>query len=850
LHHSIPPKKVRAKKAWFDLHRTLGARLLCGFLCCVISIPQQTLANVATTANARSADAYQAAEILQIRPAVDRLLALEQEGNQPISTIDERLSLRALILRKIFVGTLDVRSASNKVKLERSYTYGIMQREQAKQASVNQFLNQLNFAQFATLYTIEPYSRIHLQFKQSAILGCIGAGIGTTLPIIGILYNKHSKAHDTSPPPFLSSILNGGPVDASQMPPVIERFLNTPKPGDQISRKETMFALWKKQYGVDAANKSSLCSLQDNSGKSMGVLGKRISLLSSLNTFIEDFDPQLLALLQMVQSPSRSPSSVEGNGLGALGLKVEAIEAAHLLKIEPTVQELLRLNKEGGNTSRRAELEINLLETVLAGMLDMRAATGKIDQEVNYAYDVVLSHLLRQRGQRLQRNYDANFIQTGIFGAIAGLLFLKGQSKAGNEMFVIQGSIGTGLSALGLWLMRGGSRKVDTPPNSLAQFFHPNTQNEYRFSPLISDYLDSPEPGSKDGKSRRDFLLARWKERHVATMNLDDKTNQLKLAAMSPTERDTIKVVRNRIDLMQSLKARLEEIDSDFLALIEATEPAEAKFDSASSAATTTLNPAAAAMAELLGVQPRTEHLISMVNGRTATTSQNDKLNQQLFLTRRVFSASLDTRKAIDQLNMEIAVETTARDRVLRQRDLALNLTNNANFFQISILGIIASGPLGLSADPRNGLYSNRLNIVSGYLVGGLTAATVLEKHGGIRMTKAAPNTLASVFGIDTAGNCQLSPTLTKFLNSPASEQAGGLSRKGLLMKYWKTTKVVSVNVDQRSTQEKLAALGPSHHYWSETAKLMTNRIRMLYDIRAVIGLMDVGLSDLLRAID
>ncbi len=775
-------------------------------------------------------------------------MTLEKQADPFGSPNEELLALRALVVRKIFLGFLDVRRACNKIDIELDYTYGVMGREQAKRDTVNRWLNTANFAQFAVLYTMQPYARINKNFKESAVLTLAGSGVGLILPISGIIYNKYSKAHNTQPPAFLKHMLDGGPVDGNGMPPLVERFLNSNKPGEQVSRKEAIYALWKKRYGVDASKKDSLCSLRGEGGKSMGLLNKRIILLWSLSSCIEDLDRDLLALLKVVRAKSyRSDGAQES--LTALGVTGGALEAAQLLKIEPIVAEAVRLKNQNSNTDRKTELEINLQESVLEGMLEMRVATDKIDGEINYQYDVVLSELLRRRARGLQLNYDVNFMQVGIFGSIAGLLYLKNYGKAGNTMFVIEKGFATILASLGLWQLRGGTRKVDTPPNTLAQWFNPDGSNQYQFDPMIAKFLDNPYPEWSNGKSRREFLLTRWKVERVATINLDSKTNQKRLAELSPEIRDTITIVRNRIDLMTSLKALLEEFDGELYSLVEATESI-AKYEApADTLAGSQLNPAASGAAKLLQIQPTVERLAVKSNGRAVQLANIETTKQQVFITGRILLAALDARKAVDKLDLQIAIETAARDRLVRQRDLAVNITNNINFFQIGILGLIAAGPLGLSGNATQRLYGDRVNIVSGYMVGGLAAAALVEHHGGIRLTKAQPNTLGAAFNIQTAPAYQLSQTLTNFFNSVPPDSIDGLTRKDELIKYWMQTKILSVNVEKLSNQEKLAAEGPAHHFWSETIKLISNRIRMLYDMRAIIDQIDVGLSDLLRSV-
>jgi hypothetical protein len=826
---------------------------LCALLCYLILAQQiayaVTESNAPNTShNSSDSSNLQAAEILQIRPEVDRLLILEKQADSNGTPNEELLALRALVVRKVFLGFLDVRRACNKIDIELDYTYGVMGREQAKRDTVNRWLNTANFAQFAVLYTMQPYARINKNFKESAILTLAGSGIGLILPISGLIYNKYSKAHNTQPPAFMKNILDGGPVDGNGMPPLVERFLNSNSPGEQISRKEAIYALWKKRYGVDASKQESLCSLRGEGGKSLGLLNTRIILLWSLSTRIADLDRDLLALLKVVRSGSHKSNAGEEN-VSALGLSPGALEAAQLLKIEPTVVEAIRLKNQNNVSDRKTELDIEIMESVLIGMLGMRVATDKIDGEINYQYDVVLSELLRRRAHNLQLNYDVNFMQVGIFGSIAGLLYLKNYGKAGNLMFVIEKSFATILSSLGLWQLRGGTRKVDTPPNTLAQWFNPDGSNQYQFDPMIAKFLDNPYPEWSNGKSRREFLLTRWKIERVATINLDSKANQKRLAELSPEIRDTITIVRNRIDLMTSLKALLEEFDGELYSLLEATEPTS-KYDAQTDTlAASQLNPAASGAAKLLQIQPTVERLAVNSNGGAVQLANIETTKQQVFITSRILLAALDARKAVDKLDLQIAIETAARDRLVRQRDLAVNITNNLNFFQIGILGLISAGPLGLSGEATERLYGDRLNIISGYMVAGLAAAALVEHHGGIRLTKAQPNTLGAAFNIQTAPAYQLSQTLTNFFNSVPPDSIDGLTRKDELNKYWMQTKVISINVEKRSNQEKLAAEGPAHHFWSETIKLISNRIRMLYDMRAIIDQIDVGLSDLLRSV-
>ncbi|MBX9693231.1 MAG: hypothetical protein K2Z81_12655, partial [Cyanobacteria bacterium] len=75
-------------------------------------------------------------------------------------------------------------------------------------------------------------------------------------------------------------------------------------------------------------------------------------------------------------------------------------------------------------------------------------------------------------------------------------------------------------------------------------------------------------------------------------------------------------------------------------------------------------------------------------------------------------------------------------------------------------------------------------------------------------------------------------------------------SRREELIKYWKESKVLNVDIKRDSVVQKLSAEGKSHHWWCETIKLINNRITMLFDLRAVLRSSSVGFDELLKAVD
>jgi hypothetical protein len=836
--------------------RNLFNRIASWHLCLLLFssfFAQQTVAvSTRPRKSTTSGDAIQMAEILGVKPQLDRIIELQ--GHNDPSSQQEALILKSRVLQKTLLGYLEVRRASDKNWRELSYSYNITRRAQRRQDLINSCFTLANFAQLSALYTLEPYLRLNLYFKASAVCTQTSGGMALGLPLLNIAQQKIATVPNTEPPEAMQDYIDAGPVDGSGLPEYVDRFLDTPALGSVVSRREEMFALWKKRFGVDVSNKENLCGLtrECKSRRTLGMLYKRILLLWSLHTFILSMDDALLALVRQIEDHSERhfcpPAS--DSDLAQLGINPSALEVARLLNIRPEIAQLIRVNKSESNSLNdnfaKQELETFVLEKLLAASLEVRAAADQVNAETNYASDVVLAELLAKRGKKLQLNYEANFIQAGTFGSIAGLLYLKGHTKAGNEMFVISGGIGTGLSALAMHLMHGGSRAIDTDPNSLSDVF--NLQNgSYRFSPFIAAYMASPPVGSKGGVSRTAELEKYWKEHKAITVNLDNKQTRRNLAAGPQAEADRIKIVTNRITMLHRLLYQIEQLDPELLDLLNATQYSASSSRENLVAQKANLTPAATEAAELLGLQPVVAQLKLAPSG--APDYDPSTLNARLLLVRTVFTTALDVRTTIDTLDGEISYESDVLGRMTRSRDQMVSMTNNANFFQLNILATIIDGPLGLSGDTRWVRASNMLNIVSGLAVGSLAGLTVIEQRGGNRPLPSRLNMLGQFLNMSPPDQYRFSPTLWRFIHNVPPNSTSGLTRVEQLRKIWREERGVYPNMDKQSVREKMAAFGPHHHERWESIKLIKHRLDLLYDVQGVVGLFDINLDDLLRSV-
>lgn len=515
------------------------------------------------------------AQILGIKAQVERYKTL---CRTPGASPEERLFLKTLILRKILRGVLEVRQACNKLDFERAYTYDILQKEERRQHFIYQLYNTANFAQLSTFYTLEPFMRIHDQFVTSAIFTTTSGSLNTAISSLSRLHNAVAKASNVAPPAVLANVIDGGPVDSTGLPPLVTKYLDAKAPNADKTRRELLFSNWMKYYKIDASKKGDLCAINDKKRVGVKLLRSRVLLLWSLHTFIQDFDRQLLVLLNTVQSASGTSATgrIADQSLAAgaepVMLSSGAQEMAKSLNLLASLAELQQMKQSGVDSQRMQELEVHLLEKTLTGALELQVATDKVDEDLYYNYHIALSELLQNRAKWLQYNYNANFLQSGILGIVAGRLYLSRHSYAGDRMFVISGSNGTALTLLAMLQMRGGKRKVDTSPNSLAEVFKLQTDPDDRFSAFVSRLLNAPPPGSTDGKTRAELLNEAWRKAQITTMKLDSEQAQSAISAMPSHKYDTIKIVENRIVLLQSLKKELESFQGDVLAMLRSTD--------------------------------------------------------------------------------------------------------------------------------------------------------------------------------------------------------------------------------------------------------------------------------------
>lgn len=254
--------------------------------------------------------------------------------------------------------------------------------------------------------------------------------------------------------------------------------------------------------------------------------------------------------------------------------------------------------------------------------------------------------------------------------------------------------------------------------------------------------------------------------------------------------------------------------------------------------------------ARLMGIEDQVNRLLEFKKNGKLDIYDQEALELQLSLVRKIMTTGMQLRSLSAKFDREITFEQQALDKLTRERDFAVSLTTNANFLQLSILSMIIDGPLEQTKDRRKILNGNRLNIVSGLTVGGLALLALYQQKGGTRHSKVEANLLGQTLGVDSPESEKLPPILWQYLNSPAADTAGGLTRRQQLTEYWETAKVLPINIKKAGTVEQVSASGPRHRQRCESIKLITARVTMLFDLRAMSNMLTAGLVELLQALD
>ncbi len=529
-----------------------------------------------------SPGATEAAQVLGVVPNVKRIIELEDSARGDNSAAQKELLLNtSIVLRRILIGYLDVRQTCDKIEVNLGRTYASMEKVSRKQALRVQLFNMANFSQYATMVITASTLRMHQQFHAAIALMNVSAGLTLIFSSMALWSGLSGKSKDKVQPNEIAAFIDPDTPFDCQFPKSINRYLNLPAPGETKTRREQLLTKWHSQQHIDISQKAKINALaaspQNKHGEKMGLLEKRVALLYTLKASVEQFDGDLLGLLQYVESNSNIQT--EQNTLQATldesSVSPAAYEAAKLLKVRREVARLIQLRRQYGNhvaTIEQLRLEIFILERILGGALEVRSVLGRIDREKSYEYDVVLSQLTAARDRAVLLANTANFTEIGALKSIAAGKFWAEEKVHAIEILMVMSSISMLLGALAVQLDRGGKRKLDSYTNVLANIFDLNQPDEYKFSPLISEYLNAVPPNSKHNLTRKQRIIAHWKEHKV--LSIEDKPKEFKkfasLEELRNKRTDSIKLVNRRLRMLFDTRALIESLDANLLELLNA----------------------------------------------------------------------------------------------------------------------------------------------------------------------------------------------------------------------------------------------------------------------------------------
>lgn len=288
----------------------------------------------------------------------------------------------------------------------------------------------------------------------------------------------------------------------------------------------------------------------------------------------------------------------------------------------------------------------------------------------------------------------------------------------------------------------------------------------------------------------------------------------------------------------------LVSIDSAGKALAQAQHPV-------SSEDPVSLSPGATEAAEILGILPKVQRLIRLRRNDSGSGDPSELSNEALSLKvdvlDRILGQSLEVRVVADRIDRELSWSWASRQMLDGRRQKRLNFLFAANFMQGGLLGIVAGNEF-LKHNPDPKLGSELLLIASGV---GLALSTLsfMEALGqGKKPVDGGTTVLAEIFDMSQAQPQRGTDRVFKFLNAVPPKAVDGKTRRQALLESWKQR-----NYFRSSDQHKLlrlAAVRTEEERVTENIRVLTSRIRMLYDTQWAVEQFDSELLDLLRATD
>lgn len=307
----------------------------------------------------------------------------------------------------------------------------------------------------------------------------------------------------------------------------------------------------------------------------MNSLVLRIALFFCLLSLLSHASPAIAStksnpeFLDIKMTPDRDLASEERGELRA-----EANELAELLKIKPFVEELRRQKSLGNAKTTQLPKALQharmlCLWKIFIASQEVRKVVAMINYDLSTTR-VNLDSLTTKRDMTINMINTANFMQGGVLGTIKQSLNLHGLHIPAQEIGITTFGTGTVLATTNLFVPYLWTRKIDERPNLLGHIFDANFQPTDAKVSYLWKFMNSPIPGSKFKQlTRREILLKHWKD--FEKINIDNERKAKQLSALPPDSgaqmRESIRIISQRMDLLEDLKSHLEEFDASLYEL-------------------------------------------------------------------------------------------------------------------------------------------------------------------------------------------------------------------------------------------------------------------------------------------
>lgn len=268
-------------------------------------------------------------------------------------------------------------------------------------------------------------------------------------------------------------------------------------------------------------------------------------------------------------TPDRNPVA-EQSGL----LRADAKEIAELLEIAPVVERLRLLKSSGsgriGTRLTRADQSARLLclWKIMMASEEVRKVVAEIDLDIATAFQNV-GELNAKRANVQNTLNTLNFMQGGVLGITKNSMALAGKSPTTRQVLAIS-SFGTStlLSSVNLFLPSIWARKSDGKPNALARIFNASYRPDNAEESYLWRFFNSPVPGSTVALNRKQILVKHWES--FGGLKLNQRNDAVLAGTADEQTRESIRLINQRISLLEDMKTHIEEFDASLYELHQA----------------------------------------------------------------------------------------------------------------------------------------------------------------------------------------------------------------------------------------------------------------------------------------